>query len=109
MWTGLFGNKTAEKVLIYLGRFDEGYARSIALIYGLPVSQIQRQLQRLESAGVLVSQLKGRTRYFLWNPRCYFLNELRAVLSKMIQHLPATEQEKYLVKRTRPRRTGKPL
>lgn len=108
MWVGVFGNSTAEKVLLYLERYNEGYALSMAQAFGLPVSQIQRQLLRLESAGVLVSQKKGRTRLFLWNPRCFFLNELRAILKRILEFLPRDEQKKYFLNRTRPRRTGKP-
>ncbi len=109
MGTGIFGNGTAEKVLLYLQYYQEGYALGVAKTFDLPVSQVQRQLLRLESTGVLVSQLKGRTRVFLWNPRCYFLAELRSVLDRILEFLPREEQEKYFLKRTRPRRTGKPL
>ena len=109
MWTGIFGNPTAEKVLLYLERYGEGYALAIAKTFRLPVSQIQRQLLRLEASGVLVSQSKGRTRIFQWNPRCYFLNELKATLARILEFLPREEQQKYFLQRTRPRRTGKPL
>lgn len=30
---------------------------------------VQRQLERFERAGMLVSLIKGRTRLFTWNPR----------------------------------------
>lgn len=108
MNTGIFGNATAEKVLLYLQQFQEGYALEIAKVFDLPVSQVQRQLLRLENTGVLVSQLKGRTRIFLWNPRCYFLRELQSVLGRLLEFLPNKEREKYFSRRTRPRRTGKP-
>jgi DNA-binding transcriptional ArsR family regulator len=109
MRTGLFGNSTAEKTLLYLERYQEGYALEIARAFELPVSQVQRQLLRLEASGILVSQKKGKTRIFYWNPRCYFLTEIRSVLEKILEFLPRDEQAKYFLKRTRPRRTGKPL
>ena len=31
--------------------------------------QVQKQLLKLESGGVLVSRLAGRTRLYEWNPR----------------------------------------
>ena len=107
--TGIFGNATAERVLLYLQQYEEGYALGIAQTFELPVSQIQRQLIRMESTGVLVSRLKGRTRVFQWNPQCYFLKDLRAMLSRILEFLPREEQQKHFLKRTRPRRTGKPV
>lgn len=109
MNTGIFGNATAEKVLLHLQRNGEGYALGIARAFQLPVSQVQRQLQRLEHAGVLVNQTKGRTRLYLWNPRCYFLKELRETLERILEFLPPEERDRYFLRRTRPRRTGKPL
>ena len=110
MLEGVFGNATAEKVLLYLEQFEEGYALGIARTFdNLPVSMVQRQLERLAAAGVLVSQLQGRTRLFTWNPRFAFESELRALLRKALKLLPAAERERYFVARRRPRRTGKRL
>lgn len=110
MLEGIFGNATAEKVLLYLEQFGEGYALGIARTFDdLPVSMVQRQLQRLEAGGVLVSRLQGRTRVFTWNPRFAFQSELRALLRKALGRLPASERERYFTARRRPRRTGKPL
>jgi hypothetical protein len=110
MLEGIFGNATAEKVLLYLEQFGEGYGLGIARAFDdLPVSMVQRQLERLEAAGVLVSQLQGRTRVFTWNPRFPFESELRALLRKALKLLPASERERYFAVRRRPRRTGKPL
>jgi hypothetical protein len=107
---GIFGNATAEKVLLYLERYDEGYALGIARAFDdLPVSMVQRQLERLEAAGVLVSQRTGRTRVFAWNPRFAFEDELRALLRKALKLLPKAERKRYFAARRRPRRTGKPL
>ncbi len=105
----LFGNKTAERVLLFITAYGEGYAQEIADIFGISLSSVQRQLMRLEAGGILVNQLKGRTRLFTWNPRWPFLGELRALLKKALDYLPELEQEQYYRKRTRPRRTGKPL
>lgn len=101
MTTGLFGNPTAEKVLLYLERYEEGYALGVARTFGLPVSQIQRQLLRFETAGVVVSRKVGKTRMFSWNPRCFFLQELKATLARILEFLPREEQRKYFLLRTR--------
>jgi DNA-binding transcriptional ArsR family regulator len=110
MLEGVFGNATAEKVLLYLEQYEEGYATAIADIFdGVSISMVQRQLERLERAGLLVSSLKGRTRLFYWNPRYVFLKEVRALLRKALQSLPEDEKRRYFSERRRPRRTGKPV
>ncbi len=109
MFDNLFGNSSAEKVLLYLAAFEEGYAQSIAKNFNIPVNMVQKQLQKLERAGILVSQLKGRTRLYLWNPRYPFRQELRALLKKGLEYLPDSERKAYFMERKRPRRAGKPL
>jgi DNA-binding transcriptional ArsR family regulator len=106
----LFGNATAEKVLLYLERYEEGYATAIADTFGnVSLHMVQRQLARFERAGLLVSTLKGRTRLFRWNPRYPFLREIRALLAKALRSLPTHERDRYFAQRRRPRRSGKPL
>lgn len=109
MLEGLFGNATAERVLLYLEQYGDGYALGIAQTFdGMALSPVQRQLERLEAAGVLASQRKGRTRLFTWNPRFAFLTELRALLRKALRTLPENERQRYFTSRRRPRRSGKP-
>ncbi len=69
----------------------------------------QKQLERFERGGALVSSLKGRTRMYTWNPRYPFLAELRALLGKALEALRENERSLYFSERRRPRRTGKPL
>jgi DNA-binding IclR family transcriptional regulator len=107
--SGLFGNETAEKVLLYMESYGSGYPSGIATTYKLPVSQVQRQLERFEREGVLSSRLIGKTREYQWNPRYLFKTELRALLKRALESLPDEYQEKYFRARTRPRRNGKPL
>jgi DNA-binding transcriptional ArsR family regulator len=106
----VFGNATAEKALLYLEQYEEGYATAIADTFDeVSLSMVQRQLERFERAGMLVSLLKGRTRLFTWNPRYPFLEEIRALLRKALRSLPESERKLYFSQRRRPRRTGKPL
>jgi hypothetical protein len=106
----LFGNATAEKVLLYIEQYGEGYALAITNTFeDVTLSMVQRQLQRFERAGLLVSVLKGRTRLFQWNPRYPFLGEVRAILRKALTFLPEADQKRFFRERRRPRRTGKPL
>lgn len=110
MLEGVFGNASAEKVLIYLEIYDEGYPTAIARTFdGLSLNLAQRQLERFERAGALISSRKGRTRLYTWNPRYPFRTELRALLRKAFEALPPAERNRYLAERRRPRRAGKPL
>jgi len=107
---GIFGNASAEKVLLYLEQYEEGYATAIARTFDdLSLNMAQRQLDRFERAGALVSTLKGRTRLYTWNPRYPFRPELRSLLAKALDLLPAAERKRYFAARRRPRRAGKPL
>lgn len=105
----LFGNKTAERVLLYIANYGEGYASGIANTFGMPVNMVQKQLQKLELSGAIVSLQKGKTRVFTWNPRYPFKNELLALLNKALEFVSEAEKKKYYMQRTRPRRSGKPL
>jgi predicted ArsR family transcriptional regulator len=106
---GVASNETAEKVLLFLQNYGEGYARAIASTYGLALNAVQNQLRRLEAEGVLVSQLKGRTRMFQWNPRYPLRAELSALLEKALTLVPPAQRDKWFMQRRRPRRSGKPL
>lgn len=109
MLESLFGNKTAERVLLYLANYSQGYARDIAATFETTLSMVQKQLTRLEDAGILISRLVGRTRVYELNPRWYFNKELTVLLKKALGALPPEEVAKYYRKRQRPRRPGKPL
>ena len=106
---GLFGNETAPKVLLYIENYGSGYPRAIAETFALSISQVQRQLERFEIEGILVSHLVGKSRIYQWNPRCFYKNELKSILKKTLCRIPEALQEKYFRERTRPRRAGKTL
>lgn len=105
----LLGNKTAERVLLYLANYGQGYPREIAATYGSSVSVVLKQLTRLENGGILVSRMIGRTRLYELNPRWYFQKELKVLLDKALAALPAEELKTHYRARRRPRRGGKPL
>jgi len=109
MLEDLFGSKNRERVLQFILANDQGYARQIADFYGSSIDPIQKQLERLEQGGILVSQTVGRTRLFMFNPRYAFRKELIALLEKARSFYPESEIERLIKQRKRPRRTGKPL
>jgi hypothetical protein len=104
----LFGSRSAEQVLLYLENYGEGFGKAMADTYGVPLSVVQKQLVKFESAGVLVSQLVGRTRVYRWNPRYPFLKPLRALLRRAFDYLPEAELLRFYRQRRRPQLAGKP-
>jgi len=105
----ILGSKNAERVLIYIYARGEGYAREIARFYETDLFPIQKQLDKLEAGGVLVSREMGKTRPYVFNPRYPFLNELKALLAKALSFFRQEEQEKLMMNRRRPRAREKPL
>ena len=105
----LFESDKKEKILFFLYSHGQGYAREIARAFGFNLNTVQNQLIKLESHGVLYSQLMGKVRIFGFNPRYPFRKELEALLKKAMEFLPEEEVRKYYRPRLRPRRTGKPL
>lgn len=103
----LFGSKTAERVLMYLFIFQEGYPTEISKVFSIPLNMIQKQLFKFEEGGMLVSRLRGKVRIYQWNPRYPFLNEVKKLLERNFEYLPEDIKERYYRQRTRPRRRDK--
>ena len=74
MLEAIFGSKNRERVLQFILANGDGYAKEIADFYGTSVDPIQKQLEKLELGGVLVSKSVGRTRLFVFqSPLCFSL------------------------------------
>ncbi len=109
MLEGIFGNKTAEKVLLHVFHYGEIYPTAIARDYGLALDPIKRQLERFESAGVLVAKQVGRTRVFSFNPKSPYTKPIKELIQGVYQSIPLREKEKLFAQRRRPRLKGKPV
>lgn len=109
MLEGLFGSIYKEKILLILYLQGESYARKISLLLESDLSPIQKQLEKMEAGGILLSRLAGKTRLYSFNPRFPFLKELKILLKKITEFYPKNEMLKLSLLRTRPRRKGKPL
>ena len=105
----ILGSKNVERVLIYIYARGEGYAREIARFYETDLLPIQKQLDKLEAGGVLVSREVGKTRPYVFNPRYPFLDELKALLEKALSFYSEKEREEFMMNRPRPRARGKTL
>jgi hypothetical protein len=109
MLQSLFGSENRERVLSFLFARQQGYPREIARFYDTSLYGIQKQLDKLETGGILVSRMAGRTRIYEFNPRYPFLDELKNLLEKALSFYPQDLQERLLMNRRRPRRRDKPL
>jgi hypothetical protein len=105
----LLGSTNAERVLLFILTREQGYASEIARFFETDLYGIQKQLEKFEAGGVLISYDAGKTKLFQYNPRYAFLKELRPLLEKALTYYPAEDQERLRIVRRRPRREGKPL
>jgi len=108
MLESIFGGKNIEKILFFLLINKTCYATQLSIEFNESLSPFQKALDRLETGGIIVSFLEGKTRIYQFNPRYPFLKELKALLVKAFNFLP-NEFKKYYLIRKRPRRRGKPL
>lgn len=109
MLQALFGSKTAEQVLLYIANYEDGYGKAIADTYGIAINTVQKQLQKFEDSGLLVSRLIGKTRLYTWNPRSPFIETVKMLLAQRLKLTDEAEIKAYYRQRRRPRRADKPL
>ncbi|WP_374080265.1 winged helix-turn-helix domain-containing protein [Bdellovibrio bacteriovorus] len=109
MLTELFGSKTTEKCLLYLAAQGEGYPLEIAKNFKISNTQILRTLNKLEQADILVGKEMGRSRVYVLNKSWFLANELKNLLNRALSNIPIDEQEKYFMKRKRPRKKNKQI
>ncbi len=109
MLADLFASQTTEKCLLFIAAMGESYALEIANTFGISKTQVTRTLFKLEQADILIGQEKGRTRVYSLNKTWYLAKELNALLQKALSNIPLDEQEKYFMKRMRPRKKNKAI
>jgi DNA-binding transcriptional ArsR family regulator len=108
MIESVFGSLLKEKILVYMTVNPESYPNEISRVFQSSLSSVQKHLENLEKNGIVVSRLKGKTRLYDLNPRSPFKKELTALLEKIYSFINENEKEKFFVRRSRPRRKGKP-
>jgi len=104
----LFGSRVRERLLCLLCLIPEIHIRGAAAVLGATPSEIAKAVASLERVGAIASRRAIGSRLVSLNPRWYAAAELRPLLSRMSEAAP--ELTDYVAtRRTRPRRTGKPL
>ncbi|MCB1211238.1 MAG: winged helix-turn-helix transcriptional regulator [Verrucomicrobiales bacterium] len=106
---GIVGNATAERVLLHLYHYGEIHASAIAADFGMAVSQVVRQLERFERAGLVVAKLVGRSRLYQFDPRSPVATALKELVRVVYEGIPLRERQQIFAARRRPRLKGKPV
>ena len=109
MLESIFGNPTAEKVLLFIHHHGEAHLGAIAADYGVSKAAVRQQLNRFERGGVLVSKEMGRTRIYTFNKKSPLTRPVQDLVGLAYDQLSVNEKEKIFHSRRRPRRKGKPV
>ncbi len=80
----IFGSKSGEQVLAFLVTHPEGYATEIAGSIGVDLYAVQKQLEKFERAGILLSKIAGRKRIYALNPGYPLQRELKSLIRKAL-------------------------
>jgi integrase len=105
----LFGNRSAALLMLYLLHYGEVYPTGAARDLDLSLSPVQRQLEKFEAAGFLVSKLLGRTRIYSFDPKHPATAKLEELVRVFYEAMTLKDREKLFGVRRRPRRRGKPV
>ena len=88
MLNGLCGNKSVQKILIFLFVNGKCYGAQLQRLFKTPLTPIQKALLRLEKGGIIMSYFEGKTRLHQFNPAYPLLGELEQLLKKTYTLLP---------------------
>ncbi|MEM7174328.1 MAG: winged helix-turn-helix domain-containing protein [Chlamydiota bacterium] len=95
MRKALFGTETNAKILFYLLKNKKCYPSELKHNFNMNFQTVNKGLANLLQAGILRSYYEGRTRLYRFDPKCYFLRELKALLKKLYKKLSQKEKDKY--------------
>jgi DNA-binding transcriptional ArsR family regulator len=107
MLNELFGGDTTVKCLVYMVAQGEGYPLEIANAYGISNTQVNRTLDKLEQAEVLIGREVGRTRVYSLNERFFVAKEIKALFDRVLANMSLEDQERFFMRRKSPRKKNK--
>lgn len=106
----ILGSKTAQKIFLHLYHYGESYPSGVAKDFNISLGQVQRQFDRFEEAGVIISKLSGRTRVYQFNKKQgAVVKPFMELIKVYYDSIPLNEKEEIFSTRRRPRRRGKPV
>ncbi len=95
MLEALFGNRNIENILLFLFVNGKCYGAKLQSELKVPLTPIQKALERLEKGEILTSCYEGKTRIYQFNPSYPFLEELELMLKKAYSLLPPQEKKRF--------------
>jgi DNA-binding MarR family transcriptional regulator len=105
----ILGSETAQKIFLHIYHHDESYPTAVAKDFKITLGQVQRQFDRFENAGILISKLFGRTRVYQFNKKNSLTAPFIEMVKRVYDSIPLQEKENLFNTRRRPRRAGKPV
>jgi DNA-binding transcriptional ArsR family regulator len=75
----------------------------------ITLSQVQKQLDKFEAAGILVSKKMGTVRIYSFNPKLGVTKKIRELIQVFYDSIPLEQREVMFHEWRRPRRKGKPV
>jgi hypothetical protein len=105
----ILGSETAQKIFLHLYHYGESYPSAVAKDFNMSLGQIQRQFERFENAGILISKLSGKTRIYQFNKKFSLTAPFMEMVKRVYDSLPLEEKEILFPTRRAPRRAGKPI
>lgn len=95
MLYALLGNKSVEKILIFLLVNEKAYPTQLHRFLNSPLTPLQKALEKLEKGGILTSHYEGKSRFYTFNSSYPLLQELEALLKKAYSLLAPREKSHY--------------
>ena len=105
----LFGSRATEAALLHLFHYGESYGRAVSSDFEISLDSVQRQLDKLERIGVLLSKRQGRTLLYTWNPKSRLAARLRDLVALVYDSMPVEMHERRFASRRRHRAKDKPV
>lgn len=96
----LLGSLAAEAVLLHLFHHGDTYGRAAASDFGVSLDSVQKQLDKLERTGILISKRQGRTLIYNWNPKSRAASRLKDLVAVAYDGIPAEiSAERFSIRR----------
>ena len=105
----LFGSRAAESVLLHVLHYGETYGRAVSADFSISLDSVQRQLEKFQRSGVLVSKRQGRTLVYSWNPKARIAEKVKDLVALVYEGIPRQRRTEIFANRRRPRAKDKPV
>lgn len=100
MLEGLLGNKSAERILLFLFVNERAYLSQIQQAYAIPLTPLQSMLHKFLQKGILSYTLQKRRKIYHLHPEYPLYSELKALLQKAFSLLAPAEKKQLFPKQT---------